>query len=239
MVSTARRVLCTVAFLLVALNTAMSVTLTGPTLVFKMTADKTALLPGESSTAHVWAWIYDPAGIEQPDNGLAAWQLDLSVDNTGVISIVPGSINMLAPVRNPALPPWDVASLNNPVTGELRKVAISALDPTGPSTVGVGHDLDITHHANYSEIFNFTVQASLSPLHTTATYTIMNDGAGWFGILPRPGAGTYFDSSDPEDYGDTCFYTEGSDNVFTIVPEPGTLLLLSAMTVLSLRRRGR
>jgi len=221
------------ALLLIILNTPSFADLTSPTLVFKMTADKTTLLPDETTTMHVWAWVYDPLGIEKPDNGIDAWQLDLSVDNTGVISIV--SLDILTPDRDHGFPSYRESSLNNPFTGEVREVGAARQNPLGPSLVGVGVDNDIDNPANYYEMCNFTIKASSSPLASSAAYTISNDGGGgWFGILTD---GTELDSDSPIAYGDTYFYADGSDNVITIVPEPGTLVLLGSMAVVALHRR--
>jgi hypothetical protein len=213
-------------------NAVSSATLVDPTLVFKMTADKTALSQDEQTVVHIWAWIYSPTGIEQPDNGLDTWQLDLSVDNTGVIEIE--SLSVLAPNPNPAyFPPYNVASLNNPITGEVRGVAAIQLVVGAPSLTGVGVDNDIDNPANYSEICNFTIQAIGAP-SASATYTIMNEGTGWFGYLAD---GTLFDNTDITADGDTYFYDSGSDHVFTIIPEPATVVLFAIASVFALRRR--
>jgi hypothetical protein len=214
--------------------------LTNPTLVFKMTADKTALLPEEETTVHVWAWIYTPLGIEKPNKGLDTWQLDLSVDNTNVIQIVSGSIHTLAPSpRNTAYTEYQTSSLNNPNTGEVRGVGESQLVTGSPSSVGIGVDNSIDTLANYSEICQFTIQAMQNPQASSATYTIMDEGTGWFGIL-ADAAGTTFDNNpnaSPVPYGGTYFYAGGSDNVITIVPEPASILLLITASAFALRRR--
>jgi hypothetical protein len=225
---------CFAALVLLFFNTVSSADLVDPTLVFKMSADKTALLPNEETMVHIWAWIYTPTGIEKPDNGLDTWQLDLRVDTTNVIEIV--SLDVLAPSpRNPAYPPYNPASLNTPITGEVRRVAVIQLEVGAPSLTGVGIDNDIDNPTNYSEICNFTIKAIGAPL-TSASYTIMNDGGGgWFGILTD---GTEFDNDSPTAYGGTYFYASGSDHVFTIItPEPATVVLLAIASVFALRRR--
>jgi hypothetical protein len=221
---------CFATFVLLFFNVVSSADLVDPTLVFKMTADKTTLSPSEQTTAHIWAWIYTPTGIEKPDNGLDTWQLDLSVDTNSVIKIV--SLNVLAPNPDPTWPAYH--SLNTPITGEARRVAAIQINPGDPSLTGVGVDDDIDNSANYSEICNFTIQAIGAP-STSAAYTIMNDsGDGWFGILAD---GTEFDNDSTIAYGDTYFYASGSDNVFTIVPEPATVVLFAIASVFALRRR--
>jgi hypothetical protein len=208
--------------------------LTDPTLVFKMTADKTSLMPGETTNVYIWAWIYTPAGIEKPNKGLDTWQLDLSVDNTNVISIT--SLNVLAPNPNPAWPAYQASSLNNPVTGEVREVAVSQIVTNAPSLIGVGVNNDIDNAANYSEICSFTIKAALNPASSSAAYTVMNEGAGWFAYL-ADSAGTLFDNSDGGAYGGTYFYAAGSQHVFTITPEPASIVLLATAAAFALRRR--
>jgi|GEM_PF-951967 hypothetical protein len=208
--------------------------LTNPTLVFKMTADKTSLMPGETTNVYLWAWIYTPAGIEKPNKGLDTWQLDLSVDNTNVISIT--SLNVLAPNPNTSWPAYQTSSLNNPVTGEVRQVAVSQIVTGAPSLIGVGVNNDIDNAANYSEICSFTIKAALNPMASSAAYSIMNEGAGWFGIL-ADSAGTTFDNSDNTAYGGTYFYAAGSQHVFTINPEPASIVLLATAAAFALRRR--
>jgi hypothetical protein len=222
--------------ILLALFCLNSVSFAAPTLVFKMTADDTTLTPGQQTTVHIWAWIYTPSGLEKPNHGLDTWQLDLSVDNTNVISIT--SLVVLAPNPNHAYPAYKAASLNNPVTGEVREVAVSQMITSAPSVIGVGVDSNIANTANYSEICRFNIQASsLAPLASKATYTIMNDGGtGWVGILADDN-GTTFDNSDSSAYGGTYFYDVGSDCLFTIVPEPASMVLLVTAAAFVLRRR--
>ena len=206
-------------------------------LVFKMTADKTDLLPGEQTTVRIWAWIYDPAGVQLPDNGLEAWQTDLSVDNTGVIQIL-GGINFVAPDPAPGWSTWDAGSVNSPITGEIRQVQTVQQVWGAPSYTGVGVDNDIDNQLNYSEIFNFTIEAlSTATLGSQATYTLMNDGGGlFFGYLTD---GTSFDNDDVLAYGGVYFYDTGSENIFTIIPEPASIVLLTTAAAFALRRRKR
>jgi len=213
--------------------------LTDPTLVFKMTAENTSLTPGEQTAVHIWAWIYTPDGIEKPNKGLDTWQLDLSVDNTNVIQIVSGSIQTLAPSpRYTGVPEYQASSLNNPITGEVRSVSVVQLVPGAASTTGVGVDGDIDNPDNYSEICRFTIQAMQNPPSSSATYTIMNEGNGWFGMLADSVLDpTTFDNSDNSAFGGTYFYAAGSDHVFTIVPEPASMLLLITASAFALRRR--
>jgi hypothetical protein len=197
-----------------------------------MTADKTSLMPNEQTTVHIWAWVYTPAGISTPDNGLDTWQLDLSVNNTNVLSIT--SLTVLAPNPNTAYQPYQASSLNNPVTGEVRGVAVVQKVMGAASSVGVGTDNNINNSANYSEICRFNIKASQNPQASSATYTIMDEGTGWFAYLSD---GTLFDNSDITADGGTYFYTGGSQNVFTVIPEPTSLTLLLTAAAFAIRRR--
>ena len=154
-----------------------------------------------------------------------------------MIQIVPGSIDVLAPNPNTSWPAYQASSLNNPLTGEVRSVAATQLVPGAPSLTGIGIDGSIDTVANYSEICRFTIQAAQNPLASSATYTIMNEGAGWFGIL-ADSAGTTFDNNPLAGaYGGTYFYAAGSDHVFTIIPEPASMVLLATAAAFALRRR--
>ncbi len=231
---------CAFLFLLILFClSSLTFALTEPTLVFKMTADDTTLVPGEQTTVHLWAWIYTPTGIEKPDKGLDTWQLDLSVDNTNVIQIVSGSIHTVAPSpRWTGIDEYQASSLNNPITGEVRGVTVVQDVAGAASTTGVGDDDDIDNPDNYTEICYFTIQAMLTPESSSATYTIMDEGGGWFGLLADDVLDpTIFDNSDPEAYGGTYFYADGSDHVFTIVPEPASMLLFITASAFALRRR--
>jgi hypothetical protein len=206
---------------------------TNPTLVFKMTADKTTLMPSEQTTVHIWAWIYTPAGIDKPNKGLDTWQFDLSVNNNNVISIT--SLDVLAPNPNRGYPAYQSSSLNNPITGEVRQVGVSQIVTGAPSLIGIGLDDNINNAANYSEICRFTIRGGNNPLESAA-YTIMNEGAGWFAYL-ADSTGTLFDNSDSSAYGGTYFYAAGSQNIFTVTPEPASMVLLATAAAFALRRR--
>jgi len=219
---------------LLCLSSVSVAALTDPTLVFKMTADKTSLMPSEQTTMHVWAWIYTPAGVEKPNKGLDTWQLDLSVNNNNVISIT--SLTVLAPNPSTSYPAYQSSSLNNPLTGEVRSVAVIQKVAGASSMTGIGADNNIDNSANYSEICRFTVQATQTPLASSAAYTIMNEGSGWFAYL-ADSAGTLFDNSDSSAYGGTYFYATGSQNVITIIPEPASMVLLATTAAFVLRRR--
>jgi hypothetical protein len=207
--------------------------LDGPTLVFKMTADDTTLLPGEQTNVHVWAWVYTPDGIEKPNNGLDTWQFDLSLNNNNVISIT--SLAVLAPNPNKSYPAYQASSLNNPMTGEVRGVAATQLVVGAESLTGIGVDNNIDNAANYSEICRFIIKANVSgSVGASAAYTIMDEGAGWFALLAD---GTEFDNSSLTRYGGTYFYADGIQNVITIIPEPTSMVLLATAAVFALRRR--
>jgi len=235
-------VLYLVPLLIIAFVVPVSADLTSPTLVFRMSADDTTLTPGQATTVHVWTWIYDTSGAPQPDNGLDSWAMDLDVDNTGVIQI--SDINLLAPDPDWDYSGWNDTSLNNPVTGEVRELLVNQEVYNAPSYVGVGVDADIDNWDNYTEIFYFTIQADMSPSASTATYTLTDDGGGLFwGVMVDDDSDPFndreFENGNPSAYGGVYFYGDGSDNVFTIVPEPSSLLLLAGMAGFGLSRRRR
>ncbi len=199
-------------------------------LIFKMTADQgdlghpiTALEIGEKVNVHVWAWVNDV--IAEPNNGLDTWQMDLDVDNTGVIQITKtgdvADITLIAPDPDMEWSGWDESSVNSPITGEAREVVVTQQITGAPSYTGV---------SEYSEIFSFQVEAIGVG---TAIYTLKDDGGELFlGILAD---GTEFDYNiDPDS---VYFDAPSSDNVFTVVPEPGSLLIMAFMAGFALRSR--
>jgi hypothetical protein len=187
---------------------------------FKMTAPKTTLTIGEETTVTVSAWVND--SIAEPNNGLDTWQLDLSVNTTGVIEITKntdpdGDITLLAPDPDMGYSGWDEISVNLPITGEVRSVAVAQEVIGYPSYTGVG---------DYSDIFKFKLKA-IAP--GTATYTICDDGGGgFFAYLTDD---TYY-------AGSTIIFDAGaSNNVFTVVPEPVSLAVFAFAAFLAVLRK--
>lgn len=192
---------------------------------FKMTAPKTTLALGEEVTVTVSAWVDDP--IAAPDNGLDTWQLDLSVNNTGVIGITKtgsvANITLLAPnPYHPMFSGWSAASVNSPVSGEVRSVAVMQQVYGAPSYVGVG---------GYTNLFSFNIQA-LSV--GTASYTIRDDGGGLFyGCLVD--ATEYDNAVVP---GSVVFDSESSNRTFTVhVPEPMSLAIFALAGLMATVRK--
>jgi hypothetical protein len=206
-------------------------------LLFKMTSEEgnlghpiTGLVIGEKVNVHVWAWVND--AIAEPDNGLDTWQMDMDVDNTGVIQITKtggvANIDLIAPDPDPLWSGWDEASVNNEgspyfgATGEVREVVVTQDVVSAPSYTGVG---------GYSEIFSFQIEAIGVG---TATYTLKKNFPGglFLGMLAD---GTEFDYDiDP---GSVYFDATVSEHVFTVVPEPASLLIMAFITGLALRNR--
>jgi hypothetical protein len=226
------KLICFVAFALHLFNA-----VSFAELIFKMTADQgdlghpiTALEIGEKVNVHVWAWVND--AIAEPDNGLDTWQTDLDVDNTGVIQITKtgdiADITLIAPDPDMDWSGWDELSVNNEgdpyfgATGEVREVVVIQKNVGAASYTGVG---------GYSEIFSFQIEALGAG---TATYTLKKNFPGglFLGILAD---GTEFDyDANPAS---VYFDAPSSDNVFTVVPEPGSLLIMAFMAGFALRSR--
>jgi hypothetical protein len=192
---------------------------------FKMTAPKTTLAVGEEVTITVSAWVDDATS----GNGLNTWQLDLSVNNTGVIGITKtgsvADITLLAPTPyHPMFSGWSTASVNSPVSGEVRSVAVMQYPLANPSAVGVG---------GYTDIFSFNIQAMSVG---TASYTICDDGGGLFyGCLVDD---TEYDNTVPSD-GGVVFDSGSSNRTFTVVhvPEPMSLTIFALAGSLAVIRR--
>jgi hypothetical protein len=210
------------AVLLVFLSLFFSNSAVAGILHFKMTAPKTTLAIGETTTVTVLAWVND--SIAAPANGLDTWQLDLSVNNNGVVGITKtgsvADITLLAPNPDPAWSGWKASTVNTPVTGEVRAVAVNQLVVGAPSYTGVG---------GFSQIFTFKIEALANGI---ATYTITDDGEGLFGILAD---GTQYDNSITP--GSVIFDAGSSNNTFTVIPEPTTLAIFAFAGLFAALRR--
>jgi len=182
---------------------------------FKMVCSDTDLIVGETTTVYVQAWVDSVFGIA--GNGLDTWQMDLSVDISGVIGIDDESnISLIAPNPDPAWSGW--TSVNTPATGAITEIAVTQLDLGASSEIGVG---------GYSDIFSFQIEALAEG---TATYSLASNGvfafladSEWFENTGGADGGIFFDAA-------------GSDNVFTVIPEPCTMLLLG-IGCMALRQR--
>ncbi len=182
--------------------------------------DEVLLSIGGLVTVDVWAWVDSVHGTA--GNGLDSWQLDLDVDTSGVIGITEtggvADISLTAPVPF-FFAGW--ASVNSPVTGEAGGVSVTQSDAT--SETGIG---------GYSEIFSFQIEGLAEG---TATYTIMDDGGGLLAFLSDD---TWFEDDISAD-GGVYFDGAASDNVFHVIPEPCSLMILSGLSLIGLRRRRR
>ncbi len=207
--------------LLVVLSVLFVNSVSAGELHFKMTAPKTTLAIDEEITVTVSAWIDDPIAI--PDNGLDTWQLDLSVDNTGIVEITKtanpkGDITLLAPDPDMDYSSWDETSVNLPITGEVRSVAVIQEEIGAPSYTGVG---------DYSDIFTFKIKAIGEG---TAAYTICADGGG--GFFAYLADSTYYEGSG------IIFDAGSSNRAFTVVPEPASMTVFALAGILiSLRKK--
>ena len=172
-------------------------------LVIQMAADDSSLNLGQTTVVHVSAWVDDP--VATGTNGLVVWQMDLAVDNAGVVGA--SNFNIVAPVDI-----FDSGSSTNALTGEVSGYVLKDDDST--STVGVG---------GFTEIFTFEVTGLAVG---TVEYSIGNELLGDLADF------TPFDISS----GTAQFDTVNSDNVFTVVPEPATILLFS-LGALALRKK--
>ena len=192
---------------------------------FRMICSDTELLIGETTTVYVQAWVDSVYGTT--GNGLDTWQMDLGVDTSGVIGITEtggdADIFLTAPDPDPMWSDW--ASVNTPVTGEASEIAVSQVVLGASSATGVG---------GYSEIFSFQIEGLAEG---TATYSIMDDGGGLFAYLAGD---EWFENGAHVDIdGGVYFDALGSDNVFTVVPEPCSLMIMSGLSLIAFRRRRR
>lgn len=188
--------------------------------------DEVLLSIGSLVTVDVWAWVDSEFGTT--GNGLDTWQMDLGVNTSGIIGITKtgeedetANISRIAPNPDLSYRGWD--SVNTPVTGEIKEVSVTQLVPGASSGTGIG---------GYSEIFSFQIEGLAEGI---ATYTIEDDGGGLFAFL----VGDEWFEDDISADGGVYFDALGSDNVFHVTPEPCSLMILSGLSLIGLRRRRR
>lgn len=153
-------------------------------------------LVGLGSTALVRVWAFADDPAATGTNGLVLWQMDVDADTPGILDIT--DHQFVAPDPSDTFDStWDY----NPATGDFDIYALKDDDTT--STIGVD---------GFTEIYNFQITALAVG---TVEYTMGNTLGGDF-------IGDLVDFTGF----DAVFDVNNSDNVFTVIPEPATLLLL-------------
>ena len=188
-------------------------------LIFRMTSSQTTVSIGGSTIIQIFAYADD--AVATGNNGLNGWQVDMKslISSTGTLTVT--SIDWKAPG-----PPFDstLGTMDDPGSGDIKFLGVivdgwlSGVD----STVGVG---------GFSLLAEVTVQGVSAG---TVDYALGDFGSGFYGFLRD---GEDFDFSDALAYGTTSFDASGSNTQYTVTPEPGSLLILTGLTGLMLRRR--
>jgi hypothetical protein len=188
-------------------------------LVFKITSDQTSLTVGQTTTMHLWGWANDPHAVGQ--NGLNSWQLSALANITGVVEVVSGSVVFVAPSPwSPNSSDTGFTSINTPSTGTINYLRLITNDLPQDSMVGVG---------GYTEIARLNIKA-IGAVGSSVTYTL---GGSNFGGNLRDFIPTFDESYILSG----SFNANDSQHVFTIVPEPSTLILLSGFGIASFLTR--
>lgn len=184
-------------------------------LIFKMTASKNTLAVGEEATIGIWAKAEEATGV----NGLNVWQLDMVVDIGDKVAVKTAggtAITLVAPSpMNSAGSGW--LSVNSPLSGNVLGIGVTTQNTPQDSTTGVG---------DFSLLANVTIVALEEG---TVTYNLADTGTtGFYGILRDS---TYYDIN----LSNLEFQT--GNNVFTIIPEPASLLIMAAAAGMVMRSR--
>ncbi len=190
---------------------------------FRMESTANELSPGGTATVTISAYVDDAAASSI--NGLNYWSLSAIIDTTGVLEVVGGSIQLLGPTPTGSFNMgW--TDLNQSGAGGTGSIDYLNVVPFGGS---VATD---TGYGGYDDIVQFQVQA-IGTVSDIATYTLGSTNA--FGGILADGF-TFFD----QDFlGNVEFDDSNGQNVFAIVPEPSSLLILSGLSAMGYFRRKR
>lgn len=183
-------------------------------LLFQMSATKNTLAIGEKATISIWAYIEEEV---EEGNGLNAWQLDMVVDTDGVVQVSADPC-LIAP------PPID------PASGWLSLNADSTGNVYGLGAFTEGRTYSDTGVGGFSLLAQVTIEA-IGAVGEQVTYELTDcHTTGFFGALRD-------DEMTPSYvYPNNIQFLSGN-NVFTVVPEPGSLLIMAFMAGFALRSR--
>jgi len=184
-------------------------------LLFQITATKNTLTPGEEATISIWAYIEEEL---EEGNGLNVWQLDMAVNTDGVVQVSADPV-LIAPTPIDPASGW--LSLNTDSTGNVYGLGVFTPGPQDSDT-GVG---------GFSLLAQVTIEA-IGAVGEQVTYELTDytHTTGFWGALRD-------DTMMPSYvYPDNVQFLPGN-NVFTVVPEPGSLLIMALMAGLALRSR--
>jgi len=189
-------------------------------LLFKMTADKYTLTVGQEATIDIWAKAEGATGL----NGLDVWQLDMVVDTGNKVAVktvgANAIITLIAPAPMYPLSGW--TSVNSLLSGNVLGIRAYTLTTPQNSTTGVG---------NFSLLAEITIVALNEG---TVTYNLISAGTtGFYGMLADS---TYYDVGNAAPY--AAVFQQGN-NVFTVAPEPASIMIMTVMAGLALRSRRR
>lgn len=188
-------------------------------LIFKITADKYALTVGEEAVISIWAKIEEA----QPEgNGLNGFALDMITLTDGVVQVSedPVFIEPEPGFWDSGLTDWD--SYNVDSTGNVYGLHAATSGSTD-SNLGITGQFD--------ELARVTIEAIGTPgQQVTYDLTDFTLTYGFMGFLRD-------DAGGPSYIWPGNVQFQGGNNVFTIVPEPGSLGIMAIMAGFALRRR--
>ncbi|MGA1979737.1 MAG: PEP-CTERM sorting domain-containing protein [Sedimentisphaerales bacterium] len=202
-------------------------------LLFQMTATKNTLAVGEEVTIGIWANIEEQTtGL----NGLNLWQLDMVADVPSVVKVKTDGTKSGTEINFIAPSPRDLdgtgwTSINKDLDANVFEGNVLGL---GATIASMPDDSD-TGVGGFTLLVEVTIEG-IAP--GTVEYNLVDAlgvGGGFYGVLrdyfEEGPTGNYYDIMD----GNLRFVS--GNNVFTVVPEPASVVLFAIASAFALRRR--
>lgn len=196
-------------------------------IIFKMQATKSTLTLNETAVFGLYASIEEETtGL----NGINLWQLDMIVNTKDVITVT--NIEMLEPY------PLDDDYF--PYYLHLNKDPLNTANSFSGNMLGLGSGMDGAFDDSPAGVGGFTLMANITIQAVglgTTTYDIVDTGRT--GVYAYLADASLYDIVQANPWSIKFYDKTAStgNNIFTVVPEPSSLILLASMAGMALYRR--